>query len=666
MPLVSVVVPVHNGQRYLRQCLESLVTQTLTDIEILVVDDGSTDGTPGIIREYERLDPRLIGVLGPATGSAGSARNVGLDRAAGEFLAFIDGDDFADPGMLEALHRKAVAENADVVAAKFRTLDNISGVVSPADWGLRVDYLPGASSFAPAEVGDFLFASMNPAVWNKMFRTSFIREYGLRFQDLRRTNDAHFTYTALVSASRITYVDDYLLTYRVRNSESLQGSLHEDPLEFVQALRAIRSSLEERGEFDRLERAFVSLVVSFFGGNLNKCGTPASFKEIYTALRSEFLDEFGVSGRSDDYFLTRGLSRTVSEISGATAEEWLFFRLAEARWHADAPGVRWRTAMVDELIAPDHSPAEAVIPDVSVIVPVYNSQEYLQECYAGICAQSGVSIEIIFVNDGSTDGSRMILEEFRRADPRVVVVNQNNAGLSGARNSGMDVATGRFVCFLDSDDYWQIDAISELVKFADDSELEILLFDAVAFRGEGVTDDHWEKYRNYYTRSSHQGIRIGVDLLTDLAAVRDYRPSACLYLVRSEYLRRVGTRFYPRIAHEDNAFTYELLVEARRAAHQGTPLYARRVRPGSIMTSGTKEASAHGYLVAVSEMLRTVSEKEYPPKVAARLGEIIAQTLRGANQALPDREGRTHEMVKTVRRADVQALLEALPRGRRQ
>ena len=280
MPLVSVVVPVHNGQRYLRQCLESLVTQTLTDIEILVVDDGSTDGTPGIIREYERLDPRLIGVLGPATGSAGSARNVGLDRAAGEFLAFIDGDDFADPGMLEALHRKAVAENADVVAAKFRTLDNISGVVSPADWGLRVDYLPGASSFAPAEVGDFLFASMNPAVWNKMFRTSFIREYGLRFQDLRRTNDAHFTYTALVSASRITYVDDYLLTYRVRNSESLQGSLHEDPLEFVQALRAIRSSLEERGEFDRLERAFVSLVVSFFGGNLNKCGTPASFKEI--------------------------------------------------------------------------------------------------------------------------------------------------------------------------------------------------------------------------------------------------------------------------------------------------------------------------------------------------------------------------------------------------
>ncbi len=669
MPLVSVVVPVHNGEPYLRQCLESLVAQTLRDIEILVVDDGSTDGTARIIREYEKLDPRLIGLSGPATGSAGAARNVGLDRASGDFLAFIDGDDFVSPTMLELMYRKGLEQGADVVLTKFRTLDERSGTLQDADWALAVGRFPQGDSFAPAEVGDYLFMCTNPAAWSKLFSARFVRRVGLRFQELRRTNDAYFSFTALACAERITYVNDYLLTYRIGNVGSLQGTLHQDPLEFTQALRAIRRTLVDRERFEIHERAFVNLAATFCGGNLNKCSSVEAFQEIYDALRADIFDELGVSGRESAYFLTPGIARVVAQIEELSPMEWLFRRRAEANSRVDA--LLGRPA--DPVVGPpllsgvESDAGNVVIPDVSVIVPVYNSEKYLHECLAGIRAQTRVSLEIVLVNDGSTDSSSAILKEYRSIDPRVVVVTQQNAGLSGARNAGLDVATGRYVCFLDSDDYWQIDALAELVEISDNADLDMLLFDAEAFRDRGVRDAHWEKYRDYYRRTrTYQGTGPGVDLLVDLLVARDYRPSACLYLVNASYLRRRGTRFYPRIAHEDNAFTFDLLVEAARAAHVSVPLYARRVRPGSIMTAGAKAASAHGYLISASEMLKSVSGREFSPKVASRLGDLIAGTLRGANQALPDRTGRTHEMTKTERRADVQALLEVLPRGRRQ
>lgn len=103
MALVSVVIPVHNGQAHLRGSLSSVIRQTLTDIEILVVDDASTDNTREIIEDFVKADDRVIYVAGPGIGSASAARNVGLDMAKGEYLAFLDADDFFSPTMLEKI-----------------------------------------------------------------------------------------------------------------------------------------------------------------------------------------------------------------------------------------------------------------------------------------------------------------------------------------------------------------------------------------------------------------------------------------------------------------------------------------------------------------------------------------------------------------------------------
>ncbi len=193
MPAVSVVVPVHNGERYLQECLRSIAVQTLTDLEVIVVDDGSTDRTAEIVDAFAADDPRFRRLPGPATGSAGDARNAGLDQATGRYLSFLDADDFFAPSMLATLHAKAELDDAQVVICKFRVLDERTGDANPVSWPLRLEQLPETTPFAARDASDGLFLATNPAAWNKLFCADYIRATGLRFQSLHRTNDAFFT-----------------------------------------------------------------------------------------------------------------------------------------------------------------------------------------------------------------------------------------------------------------------------------------------------------------------------------------------------------------------------------------------------------------------------------------------------------------------------------------
>ncbi|MCL1801415.1 MAG: glycosyltransferase, partial [Promicromonosporaceae bacterium] len=113
-------------------------------------------------------------------------------------------------------------------------------------------------------------------------------------------------------------------------------------------------------------------------------------------------------------------------------------------------------------------------PDVSVIVPIYNAEPWLRECLDSVLAQRGVALEIICVNDGSTDNSQLIVDEYCAADSRVISIAQPNGGLSAARNTGLRHATGRYICFLDQDDYWIGNQLRFLLADADRLRLDIL------------------------------------------------------------------------------------------------------------------------------------------------------------------------------------------------
>lgn len=653
MPLVSVVIPVHNGQAHLRETLASVASQTLTDIEVIVVDDASTDDSRAIVEEFAAADPRFRCETGPGVGSAGAARNLGLDLAQGDYLAFLDADDFFAPTMLAELHEQGTETGADVVLTKFRTVDHLSGDATPADWALRLQYFPRRTSFAPSDLGDYLFFAVHPAAWNKLFRADFVRRRKLRFQELRRTNDVYFSYMALALAKRIGVVEGYLIDYRVGNQGSLQGSLHESPLEFIQALDQLSSHLKEAGLFPELERAFVNEAVEVCLNSLRKVGTAQAFAEIHAALRNGVFARFGVLGRGQDYFLRPTLASQVTVIMELSTEELLFSRLARANGQVAQSAAEVRQVLremdvranaarlaaalpagrekLQRPTAADAQPAvEHPAPDVSVVIPVHNTELYLDECVRSVLAQTGVSLEVICVDDGSTDASSAILFQLAKIDPRIRVVRQENAGASMARNRGIELASGRYLCFVDSDDSYRLDGLADLVRRADQETLDLLLFDAVSQRGAGVSDRIWERYRDYYTRGSYPGIQTGLELLAAMRANQEYRVQPCLYLVRGDHLRERGVWFYPGIAHEDNLFTFELMLGAERVAHSQTSIYLRTMRQGSLTTAGSRVSSARGYLITYLEMLRLAGREPYPEPIAVQVGAIIFSTFRQA------------------------------------
>ena len=240
-------------------------------------------------------------------------------------------------------------------------------------------------------------------------------------------------------------------------------------------------------------------------------------------------------------------------------------------------------------------------PKVSVIIPVYNVERYLRQCLDSAVNQTLREIEIICVDDGSTDGSLEILREYQEKDSRVTVFSQNNDGPSAARNRGLEHARGRYVQFLDSDDFLCEDALEKLYDTASEKDLDALFFDFERFY-----DDAQERTKSpvQFCRKEYAEVYDGVSFIRTLKDEEAYTTSACIILIRREFLKDSGLSFYNGILHEDELFCFRLLMLARRVSHMGQPFYRRRIRIGSIVPEPKTHENVMGCFICTQEMLR--------------------------------------------------------------
>lgn len=217
------------------------------------------------------------------------------------------------------------------------------------------------------------------------------------------------------------------------------------------------------------------------------------------------------------------------------------------------------------------------LPTVSVIIPVYNTEEYLADCVESVLHQTYATLEVLLVDDGSTDSSGSRCDAYALSDPRVRVFHQNNAGLSEARNTGLNHASGQWVLFLDSDDWIAPDCLAVLIELARDGEAQVALCGTARVSAPVEAEPSVGPVETL--------VLSGDDFLRNPTPYKPVHPvSAGGKLIRRELLD--GVRFPPGRLHEDVFVTHVILHRAERVALTRREMHFYRQRPGSI-TAGT-------------------------------------------------------------------------------
>lgn len=218
---------------------------------------------------------------------------------------------------------------------------------------------------------------------------------------------------------------------------------------------------------------------------------------------------------------------------------------------------------------------------ISVIIPVYNVENYLSECLDSIINQSLNDIEIICINDGSTDNSLKILQDYEKRDNRIRVINQKNSGLGATRNVGLSLSEGKYVYFMDSDDYLELSTLEELYHLAETNSLDIVLFKLINFY-----DETGEKFPTPYYDMTFLRDRVQSNVF-NYEDVKDFifeiAVSAPGKLFKKSLISDM--RFPENIIFEDNPFFIEAILKANRAYFYDKYLYYRRIRKNSITSS---------------------------------------------------------------------------------
>ena len=275
-PKVSVIVPVYNTADYVVRCLESIVAQTLTDIEILVIDDGSTDNSPEILKSFADKESR-VEIRSRENSGLADTYNLGIELARGEYLAFIDSDDWIDPEALEKLYNRAIGADADLVLFRYRIFyeetnrrvdtKSLAGVLKNDGGSMTLDTCP-----------ELINISTSSCV--KLFSRELVHKNQITYPSGLRYEDTPFCYKAYYYATNIVLLDECLYTYRIR-SHSITAASNRSLFDHFKIFTIVDSFFREHQvgvSVQRLyarKRAFVLLL---------------SFSRINTAFRRAFFE----------------------------------------------------------------------------------------------------------------------------------------------------------------------------------------------------------------------------------------------------------------------------------------------------------------------------------------------------------------------------------------
>lgn len=513
--LISIVIPVYNAEKYLEQCLNSIKNQTYKNFEVILVNDGSDDISEDICKSFSEEDTRFR-YFTKLNGGASSARNFGLDNITGDFITFIDADDWVDENHLEVLINNIKENNSDMAVSSIKKFDNVSRFKFRV-YSNQEKYLLNYNKLNREEflviLPKLIHASNSYKIAvSKLFKKELVMD--IRFDEsIVYGEDLEFFFKIYNNISSISYVDEVSYIYRLydESTSSKFGQLYME---------------QELGIYKKMYE------------KIEELGLPTI--HYYTTIRD--LLEF-----RKDFLENRVLFNEYQEFL-KNIEETVTY------------------------------PKDLI----SIIVPIYNVYPYLRLCLERIENQTYPHFEVLLINDGSRDNSKDICLEFAERDKRFKYIEQKNAGLSAARNTGILNATGEFITFIDGDDFVEPNYLEELYYASLKNDSEIVVGSYKKFN---------EEDNNYYIhvfdyREEHYKHR---ELIKNIAQIERRG---------IEFETSWGTLFHKRLFEnvlfpvgkniEDTRTNYKLYMESCKSSYIHKDLYVYRIRKGRLINTITE------------------------------------------------------------------------------
>lgn len=293
-PLISVVIPVYNAEKFLDQCLFSLKYQTLPRFEVLCVDDGSTDQSVEIVKRYVQSDSRFK-FFSQTHQFAGVARNLGIKHAKGEYLLFLDADDYFAPNLLIDAYYQAKLFDAEICVFGANYFDEKESKTGDMLFVYDLMKCEKNTVFSKESNLDNIFSFTSPAPWSKLFKRKFILDKEIFFQGTRNANDVRFVLTALAEAERIVVLDKTLVYYRINHGTSLQQTKDSDPTCICDALSGLKTELIKRKLFEKLKKPYYNLAVEHCFYNLKSLQSRQAFECLFHRIKDFLTEDLHIS-----------------------------------------------------------------------------------------------------------------------------------------------------------------------------------------------------------------------------------------------------------------------------------------------------------------------------------------------------------------------------------
>ncbi len=307
---VSIVIPVYNAGKYLKEVLECLINQIMSEFECICVDDASDDGSFEILKEYSNKDQRFRILRNNKREGAAITRNRGLELAQGEYICFFDADDVFTNDLLQKLYEAITDNRADVAICNFTHFDN-EHIYDHREKFVSNRYIAKfcEKSFCAEECSlKEIFDILTPQPWNKMYRREFINRHALGFQTLENSNDVYFVTMALGLADRLILVNDKRVLYRARNHKTVTRiSAHRKPICAYKAAERIIEDVNNRNVSREKLNYFYLCVLRTVITGFNSTISQSEEKEYYDFLNSKGIEDLMTKGEACEPFVDRDI-----------------------------------------------------------------------------------------------------------------------------------------------------------------------------------------------------------------------------------------------------------------------------------------------------------------------------------------------------------------------